>query len=311
MAQSRHQALKQRIRTDFAGLPANTRGAFWLVLSALAFTGMTLLIKLLKAYPPPLQAFYSQLMGVLLLLPLIVRSGGRVLKVNGPWLMLARSLSGALGVMLGYHAVQSLPLAEANALSFTRALWIGPLAALVLKDRVKTGEWTALAIGFIGVLIIARPDASTGIGLAQGAAILSAFMLALSVTGIKLLTRRNSVATLLVGSAFVTILLMVVPAILVWRWPSAVDFGLLLALGGCSVMASATYIQGMSLGDATRMAPVDYVRMPFAIGAGFLVFHEIPGIWTLVGAAIIVATALWAAVGKDRTPPVEDPATPI
>ncbi|EDX79524.1 Integral membrane protein DUF6 [Brevundimonas sp. BAL3] len=306
--------MKQRaagLSARFTAFPPNAQGAFWLCISAVLFTGMTMMIKALHAYPPAMQTFFSQAMGAVLLMPLIVRTKGKVLKVQGFWLLVARGVCAALGVMLLYYAFQKLPLAEANALSFTRGLWIGPLAAIVLKDRVRPAEWVALVIGFVGVIVVARPTELSDNALAQFAAVLSAFLLALSITGIKFLTRRNSVSTLLVTSSLTAVVLMSVPAALAWRWPTMTDFLLLVGLGSLSVMSSAAYIQGMAVGDTARMAPVDYVRMPLAIGAGFLAFHEVPGLWTLGGAVIIVGTAIWSALGKSDPLPIEDPATPI
>ena len=286
-------------------LPGNTRGALWLLVSAVLFTLMTLLIKFLRGYPPPMQALYSQIAGLLLMIPLVVRSGGRVLVLSGVWMQIGRSLSAALGVTLAYYAVQKLPLADANAISFTRGLWIGPLAALVLRDRISPGTWAALVVGFGGVLLIARPSTASEIGWAHIAAITSAFLLALSVTGIKLLTRTNSVATIMIWSSILGVLLLLPFAASSWVWPDLQGFALLCLLGAVSMIMTASYIHGMALGDAAKLASVDYIRLPFAMAAGFLAFGEVPGLWTLVGGGVIVVTALWAAISEHRAAPIE------
>lgn len=297
------------MRGAFGRLSGNTRGSAWLMISAIAFTAMTVLIKLLQGYSAPVQALYSQLASLLLMVPLVARSRGKVLVLNGVWMQLGRSLSAAVGVTLAYYAVQELPLADANAISFTRALWIGPLAMVMLRDRIAPGTWVALLVGFGGVLIIARPTAATPLGWAHVAAIVSAFCLALSVTGIKLLTRRNSVGTIMVWSAIMGVALMVPAAAGTWRWPEPFDFMLLSLLGAMSVVTSGAYIYGMALGDAATLAVVDYVRLPMAIIAGIFVFGEVPGAWTLVGSAIVVGTAIWAALSDRRAAAIE-PAAP-
>jgi drug/metabolite transporter (DMT)-like permease len=289
----------------YRALPDNLRGALWLIVSAAFFTAMTMLIKLLHGYAPPVQALYSQAAGLLLMIPLVIRSGGKVLALDGIWMQIGRSLSAAAGVTLAYYAVQNLPLADANAISFTRGLWIGPLAALVLRDRVAPATWAALLMGFGGVLLIARPSQMGAIGWPHLAATASAFLLALSVTGIKILTRKNSVATIMVWSSVLGLLLLFPVALGSWRWPSPTDFLLLALLGGVSVATTASYIHGMAIGEAAKLASVDYIRLPFAIAAGFLAFGEVPGLWTMLGAALIVVTALWAAVSEHRAPPVE------
>lgn len=301
----RHSFSRGSVLAAYRRLPGNSKGAIWLFLSAVTFTGMTVLIKALQGYAAPVQALYSQVAGLLLMLPVIARTRGKVLMLNGVWMQLGRSLSAALGVTLSYFAVQKLPLADANAISFTRALWIGPLAMLILRDRIAPATWLALVIGFGGVLLIARPSTATVLGWAHLAAIASAFFLALSVTGIKLLTRTNSVATIMVWSAILGVLLLVPVALGSWRWPAPFDFLLLGMLGGMSVVTSGTYIHGMALGDAAKLASVDYVRLPMAIGAGFLIFGEVPGLSTLAGSAIVVGTAIWAAFSEHRATPIE------
>ena len=274
----------------------DAQGALWLVVSAVFFTGMTFLIKALRSYPAPMQACVSQVASLCVMIPVLVRTRGRALILQGAWIQFGRSASAALGVTLAYFAVQKLPLSDANALSFTRALWMVPLAALVLRDHVARGTWIALAVGFLGAMLVIRPSGATDIGWAHMAGLGSAFLLALSVTGIKLLTRQNSLATIMTWSSILGVVMMVPFAIGAWRWPTPQDSALLALLGLLSVLTTASYIHGMSLGAAATLAPVDYVRLPMAIAVGFLLFGEIPGLWSLIGAALIVATTLWLAI---------------
>lgn len=260
---------------------------------------MTIFIKKLHGYPASVQTFYSQLVAAAILTPVIIRSRGRLFRIHGVWLLLARSLASAIGVILSYYAFQRLPLAEANTLSFTRVLWIAPLAAIFLGDRVGWREWMALGVGFAGVLIVLRPVAVAP-GPAQLAAIASALLIALSVTGIKMLTRRNSVSALLACSAFLTLAITAVPAFASWRWPSPQDLWLLLGLGLLNSIAMMTYIKGMSLGDPAKLAPVDYIRLPFAVLAGAVAFHQWPDAPTILGALVIIVAAFWGS--RPRSP---------
>ena len=98
--------------------------------SAVTFTVMTILIKYLgEDYPPALQTFYRQSAGLLVLLPAILRNPRGVMHTSRPGLMLFRSATGTIAMLLSFYAYQKLPLADANALSFTRTLWLVPLAA--------------------------------------------------------------------------------------------------------------------------------------------------------------------------------------
>jgi drug/metabolite transporter (DMT)-like permease len=81
-------------------------------------------------------------------------------------------------------------------------------------------------------------------------------------------------------------------AFLAWRWPSPRDLALLAAMGAIGTLNQWCYIKGMQIGDAAAMAPIDYTRLVMAVGAGFLLFHELPGPWTLAGAAVVVGSTL-------------------
>ena len=105
--------------------------------SAITFTVMTMLIKFLgEDYSPALQTFYRQFAGLIVLLPVILPNPRGVFRTTRLGILLFRSGAGTVGMILAFYAYQKLPLADANALSFTRTLWLVPLAAFVLKERV-------------------------------------------------------------------------------------------------------------------------------------------------------------------------------
>lgn len=280
----------------FAGLTPNVRGALWMLASALTFTVMATLIKFLGSdYPPALQAFYRQAAGLIVLLPWIMRDWRGAFHTTRLWIVVYRSAVGSVGMILSFYAVQKLPLADANALSFTRSLWIVPLAAFALREPVGPARIGAALVGFAGVLLMLKSLADQGhtvFGLPQLAALASAAMFATTITGLKSLTRDHSPFTLLVWAQALGFVFILPPALLVWRWPSWPDFGLLAAMGVIGALTQACYIKGMQEGDAAAMAPIDYTRLVFATAIGFLIFHEVPGLLTLAGAAIVVASAL-------------------
>src|SRR5690606_22584638 len=113
----------------YARLPRNSRGALWMLASALCFTVMTMLIKLLgQDYPAALQTFYRQAAGLLVLTPLILRDPRAAFRTTRPGILVFRALAGTVGLILAFYSYQMMPLADANALSFTRTLWPAPLA---------------------------------------------------------------------------------------------------------------------------------------------------------------------------------------
>jgi drug/metabolite transporter (DMT)-like permease len=149
-------------------------------------------------------------------------------------------------------------------------------------------------VGFIGVLIMLRPGAhGMDFGWPQAAALAAAALFALTITGMKVMTRDHSPMTLLVYAAGLGVAFTFPPALLVWRWPSLPDLGLLTIMGVAGTITQACYIKGMQIGDAGAMAPIDYTRLVFATAAGLLLFHEIPKTSTLIGAGIVVVSTLY------------------
>jgi drug/metabolite transporter (DMT)-like permease len=295
------------VAVAFNRLSRNSRGALWMLASSLTFTVMTLLIKLLGAeYPAALQTFYRQAAGLAVMLPLILHSPRAAFHTRRPGLLLFRAAAGTLAMILGYYTYQAMPLADANALSFTRTLWVVPLAALVLKESVGPRRISATVVGFIGVLIMLQPSARAAMGWPAAAALASSFLFAVTVTGVKLLTRDHTTLTLMSWAAVLGFVLSIPPAIAVWRWPSALDLALLAAMGVLGTITQACYIKGMSEGDAAVMAPIDYTRLVFAVALGYLWFGDVPDALTIAGASVVVASTIYitwreAQIGKRET----------
>lgn len=273
----------------------NFRGAMWMVGSALAFTVAMVLIKYLgQGYSASLQSFYRQAAGFIILLPAILRDPRTAFRTTRPGILIFRSAAGTVAMIASFYAVQKLPLADANALSFTRTLWLVPLAFFMLGEKLGPLRIGAAVIGFLGVLIMLRPGGHTiHFGLPQIAALSSAFLFALTIAGMKVMTRDHGPLVLLVYATVLGMVFSLPPALMSWKWPTLPDLGLLALMGVFSTATQACYIQGMRIGDAGAMAPIDYIRLVFATGAGFLLFHEIPTSATLLGAAIVVAATLF------------------
>ena len=277
-------------------LSTNLQGALWMLGSAVTFSGMTVLIKFLGSdYPAALQTFYRQAAGLVVLLPLILRHRSAAFATSRPAIVIFRSLAGTVGMILSFYAFQKMPLADANALSFTRTLWLVPLAAFVVKEQVGPLRIGAAIAGFVGVLVMIRPGAGGefAVGLPALAMLASAFLFAFTVTGMKVLTRDHSLTVILVWSAVLGLALSIPGAILTWRIPDMKDFLLLCAMGVIATANQACYVKGMSLGDAAAMAPIDYTRLVFTAAAGFFLFAEVPSRWTLLGAGIVVVSTLF------------------
>lgn len=277
--------------------------------SAVSFTLMTMLIKFLgEDYSAALQTFYRNVAGLAVMLPLIAHNPRRALHTTRLGLLLFRAGAGTLGMILGFYAYQKMPLADANALSFTRALWLVPLAAFVLKEPVGPRRVLATVIGFLGALLMLQPSAASGFGLPALAALAAALLIALTVTGMKVMTRDHTTLVLMSWSSILGFAFSIPGAVLTWRVPSLPDLALLGGMGVLGVITQACYIKGMAEGDAAVMAPIDYSRLVIATILGYALFGEVPNAITMLGAGVIISSTLYitwreARLGRPEPPP--------
>lgn len=296
---------------DVRRLSGNARGALWMLGSAATFTLMTTLIKYLgDGYGPMLQTFYRQLAGLVVMAPFILRDPRAAFATSRPDLMFFRAGGSTLGIILAFYSFQVLPLADANALSFTRTLWIVPLAAFVLGEAVGVHRISATLIGFVGVLVMVQPTGEgAGNWLGAGAALGAAFLFAMTVTAMKIATRDTTTGALMAWAAVLGVVLSIPFALYEWRWPTLPDAALLGAMGVLGVATQYCYINGMAAGDAVAMAPIDYTRLVFAVLLGLALFQEVPSLTTMLGAAIVIAATLYITIRESRlkTPPPPAP----
>lgn len=284
------------------GLTPNLVGAFWMLGSAVCYTLMTMLVKGLgEEYPATLQALYRQIVAFVVMLPLMIRHGYSAWRTTRPWTMFYRSAASSAGLIFAFYSFQELPLADANALSFTRPLWVVPLAALVLGERLGWLRISAVVIGFGGVLVmLGATGQAMEIGLAQGAALASAALLATSVIAIKNMTQDHGNLPLLTWASLLGLLMVIPTGVMAWRLPSPGDFALLALMGVMGLLTQVCFVRAMQVGDAAAMAPIDYTRLLFGVAVGFLLFHEVPDARTLIGAVIVVAATLFITLREHQ-----------
>lgn len=272
--------------------------AAWMMASILANTAELLLIHWLGPnWPAPLQLFWRQGAALLILSPLIVRAGRAAFVTDSPKIILFRSVCATSALGFWIYATSHLPLATATTLSFTRPLWIVLLAWLLLGEHVGLFKAVAVSLGFVGVLIMVQPGASSGPPLAQGAAILASLLFAFSFVSIKAMTNSNGPLVIMVYSCLLGVLFTAAPAAVLWRTPSVTEALLLCGLGVTSLTAFGCLLKALSLQGAASLMPLDYLRLPLATLLGLAFFGERPGMAALAGGALILASAATTALG--------------
>ncbi|MFP4303672.1 DMT family transporter [Rhodosalinus sp.] len=292
------------------------KGIAFILLGMVAITINDVLIKFLSGgYPLHQLVFIRSGVGLVFILALVRLEGGwHMLRVDRPALHILRGLLVVVANMTYFAALAVLPLAEAVALFFVAPLFITLLSIPLLRERVGPWRLGAVAVGFVGVLVMQRPWAGdlNVPRLVLLLPVVAAFTYAL----MQILTRRLGVtAKASVLAVWIQSVFLVVSALFglvagdgrfaegaendsliflfrAWIWPAQADWGLLALLGANSAVIGYSLSSAYRSADAGTIAPFEYVALPLAILAGWLVFAELPGPTVWLGTALIGGAGL-------------------
>ncbi len=199
-----------------------------------------------------------------------------------------RNLAHFTGQNLWFYAVTVIPLAQVFALEFTSPLWVIVLSPLILGERLTPMRAFAAIMGFIGILIVARPDIA-GINSGVITAASSAIFFALTMMFTKRLTRSQSITCILFYLTTMQLVFGVVMAgydgdIAV---PTTTALPFVLLIGAAGLLAHFCITNALALAPATVVVPIDFIRLPAIAIIGMLLYGEALDIWVFAGAAII------------------------
>ncbi|HXP75281.1 MAG TPA: DMT family transporter [Stellaceae bacterium] len=298
------------IARRFDALPPIARAAFWVVLSGFCATFMNVFVREAARELHPFEiTFFRCFFGFAVLVPWIVKAGPGALKTRKKVFYTLRGLVSLVSMLSWFYGITLVPLATATALNFTSPLFSTLGAALVLHESVRLRRWSALAVGFVGVIVILRPGAEALDPYAL-LIIFSAMTGGLNVVTVKFLARTESPAAIVTYLMLFLTPLSLIPALFVWQWPSLVAIGWLVALGALGTLSHISVVRGYGLVDASACAPFEFLRLPFAAFMGYVLFSEVTDLWTWVGAVAIAVSAIYVAHREARIARERAPASP-
>ncbi|MDH3615781.1 MAG: DMT family transporter [Gammaproteobacteria bacterium] len=267
----------------------------WLMLGVGGALLLDLFAKeLLRTYSLQQFVLVRSLIAILILLAIAPRFGGlRSLKSDEKaWHVLRTVL--AIGAMFGFfYGLSEMPLVNAFALGYTAPLMMTALSAVFLREPVGWRRWSAVTIGFVGVLIILRPG-SGELSFAAIAVLIAAFCYACqAITARKLSATESTLALsfyVVVGPTIVSLGLL---NTYTWVDPDLTGWALLVGAGASSVLAWIGLVNGYRAASPALLAPLEYTALIGGAIAGYVFWDEIPDIWVAVGALFIVASGLF------------------
>lgn len=289
----------------------NMRGVLLMTLAFFSLSICDMLAKLSTSELHPMQVVWTRQLALLagVIVALSLRGPG-FLKTKNPKLQLVRGGLAALSASCFVSGVKFVPLADAVAITFVAPFVVTAVSALLLGEKVGPRRWTAVGIGFLGTMVVVRP----GLGTFHPAALL-VLVAATSFALRQVLSRRlagaDKAGTTVAYTAMVSAVILTLPLPFIWQTPQSSSQILWLAVMAVTAgIGEILLIAALELGEAAVLAPVQYTLIVWSTLWGWAVFHELPDVWTGIGAAIIVATGLYIfqrerAVGvrKSTTPP--------
>lgn len=281
-------------------LPNNVKGALVLMVAAGFFASMAAVIKLIGEHLHVTQILFLRQIGMLLIMsPRLLADPRGSFTTNRLDLQLIRLALALVAMTCGFTAIIHMPLPDATALGFAKGFFVTIFAVIILKEVVGPYRWAAVTVGFIGVLIMLQPGGSSfsqySILAVIGAAAAGAVMVI-----IRLLSRTESTHTIMSYQATGVALVMAIPALLYWRPLDPFLWLLVAILAITSYVGQRLNVMAFSLGEASLLASLDYVRLLYAVILGFFLFDQLPQFTTVVGAAIIVAAAIFTVQREAR-----------
>lgn len=281
-------------------LPGNLRGGIWMLLGALEMSGAMAIAKDLTAEIHAFELnFFRCLIGLVAMIPFLVHAGPGVMRTKCLGLHLGRGILGGIGQACVFYALAYLSLAVVIAITFTRPLFLVIFAVLFLGEAVRWRRWTALAVGFAGVLIVARPVVDS-VTVALVVLVFSTACHAAAHVFLKKASGIDSPATVVFYYLVVSTVVGAVPTAFVWTTPTPEQFLWLVATGVLYLLGQAMIALAFRAGEATAIMPFDYSRLLFGIAFDVVLFAIFPDAWTVVGAAVIVGSTLYVARRQAR-----------
>ena len=275
--------------------------------SVVLFAGMTVCIKFLGRDIPAGQTIFVRGIISILILTLIAWSteGLHLLKTRNWRSHALRSLSGAVSMFCLFIAVTMIPLADVTAITFTAPMFLTVLAMVFLGERIHRFRWTALGIGFLGVLITIGPHlsfaegTSTGVLVALGNAVFSA----IAMVFLRSMSSGEHAITITFYFSLTVMLCAALTALQGWPTPTPMQWLLIVLAGLLGVFGQLLMTYAYRYAEASTIAPIDYSNMILAVILGYAFFDEIPSLSVWIGAPLIVGAGLiilWREYGLKK-----------
>ncbi len=284
------------------------RGAAFMVTSAFLFAAMGVAVKLAsQQLPNSMVVFARSALGLLMLLPWLLRLGVKGLATRHPFEHLVRGLAGLGAMYCFFYAIGHMRLADAVLLNYSLPLFAPFIESAWLGEPFPKRLWRGILIGFLGLLLILKPgleifDPVALVGLSAG------ILAALAQVGVRRLTRSEPVTRIVFYFGVVSTLVSGAPAALHWTTPRPSLWPTLLALGLTATIAQLFMTRAYAYAPAAQVGPFIYSSVVFAGVFDWALFASLPDALTVAGAFLVVAAGILTLKLAGPAPSEPEPA---
>jgi drug/metabolite transporter (DMT)-like permease len=257
---------------------------------------MTVCVKYLGREIPVGQTIFVRGIISVLVLAMIARytEGLHLLKTRNWRSHALRSLSGTLSMFCLFVAITMIPLADVTAITFTAPMFLTVLAMVFLGERIHYYRWTALGIGFVGVLIMVGPHLSFAEGTSVGvlAALGNAILSAIAMVFLRRMSGGEHAITITFYFSLTIMVCAALTAVLGWPVPTATQWMLIVLAGVFGVFGQLLMTYSYRYAEASTIAPIDYSNLIMAVVLGYVFFDEVPSLSMWIGAPLVIAAGV-------------------
>ena len=264
------------------------RAVIFMVIGGVSIALMQAAVKLISfELHPFIITLYRAGLVFVVLLPILFWRGRAVFNTSSIRLQVVRGGVGGLGMLCVFTGLSMISLAEVTVLLFTVPIFATLLSIVFLSEKVGVRRWTAIFVGFLGILIIARPQGSVSTG--HLFILCAALSWSTSILIAKKLTEKDTVISITFWQAMGCVPLAFIASLFVWELPSFVQLGALLGIAALGTVGHAMLYAALKVGQVSVILPLDYIRIIWSAGLGFILFGQLPTLHLYLGSLLIIA----------------------
>ena len=282
-------------RRTIESVPPTLKGMALMLVVTFSFSAQLALVKMVSVDLHPFEiGFFRQFFGLIVFLPVFLRHGPGILRTRHFGLFSLRAVLETTSMLMFFTAIAITPLAKATALHYTAPLFATALAVIVLGESIRLRRVLGLVFGFTGALVVVRPGAF-GVDIGAALTVGSAALWGSTMIIIKVLGRTESSVKITIYNALLSTPLALLAALPFWSTPTLDELGLMALAGAMGSLAHLALAQAFKLADVTAVLPVDFMRLIWAAVFGFILFAEVPQVWTWLGGIMIFSAVVYIA----------------